>query len=382
LPRVLQLLEPPDGGVAEHVLQLARGLAAGGWEVELAGAQDSVLRQALADRGLPFHVLPFVHGYRKPTSDVRVLARLVPLLRRGHYDLVHCHSSKAGASGRVATGVCGVPAVYTAHGFAFKAGHPLLREALRLVERGLAPQARRIVCVSEDERRLAVASGLGGPERLRVIRNGCRACEPVTPDAALAALRAGGPLAAAVTVLRPEKGVDVFIDAVPLILECMPQARLAVVGSGPEEAALRERARGLEGEPRFRFLAYEPPVARHLRAIDVFVLASLREGLPISVLEAMACGVPQVATAVGGTPEAVTAETGLLVPPSDPAAVAEATVSLLRDPELRRRMAEASRRRHAERFTVERMVAETEALYREVLSNIRPRRARRAMPRR
>jgi glycosyltransferase involved in cell wall biosynthesis len=368
LPRILQLFEPPDGGVAEHVLQLALGLAERGWEVEVAGAADAVLWPAVAGRGVPLHLLPFVHGYRKPTSDVRVLSRLVPLLRRGRYDLVHCHSSKAGASGRVAAGLSGIPVIYTPHGFAFKAGHPLVRGAFRLIERALAPRARRIVCVSEDERRLAAAAGLAGDGRLRVIRNGCRACEAVEPDAALEALRAEGPLAATVTVLRPEKGVDVFLEAVPLILERMPEARLAVVGSGSEEAALRERARSLAGEPRFRFLAFEPPAARHLRAIDVFVMASLREGLPIGVLEAMACGVPQVATAVGGTPEAVTADTGVLVPPSDPAAVAEATVRLLRDPELRRRMAEASRRRHAQAFTVERMVGETEALYREVLS--------------
>jgi glycosyltransferase involved in cell wall biosynthesis len=323
---------------------------------------------AVAARGLPVHLLPFVHGYRKPVSDVRVLSQLVPLLRRERYDLVHCHSSKAGASGRVAAGLSRTPVIYSPHGFAFKAGHPLLRGAFRVIERVLAPRARRIVCVSDDERRLAESAGLAGGRRLRVIHNGCRACEPIEPDTALEALRAEGPLAATVTVLRPEKGVDVFIDAVPLILERMPEARLAVVGSGPEEAALRERARPLDDEPRFRFLAFEPPAARHLRAIDVFVLASLREGLPIGLLEAMACGVPQVATAVGGTPEAVTGDTGVLVPPSDPAAVAEATVTLLRDPELRRRMAEASRLRHAEAFTVERMVGETDALYREVLS--------------
>ena len=372
MPRVLQLLEPPDGGVAEHVLQLASGLAARGWEVEVAGTADSVLRPALAEQQLRFHLLPFVHGYRKPASDLRVLRRLVPLLRGGGFDLLHCHSSKAGASGRVAASLCHTPALYSPHGFAFKAGHRALREALRLVECGLAPRARCVVCVSEDERRVATTAGLAGRTQLQVIRNGCRACERAGPDAALDELRAAGPLAATVTVLRPEKGVDVFIDAVPLILERMPEARLAVIGSGSEEAALRERARGLATERRFRFLRFEPPVDRYLRAIDVFVLASLREGLPIGVLEAMACGVPQVATAVGGTPEAVTADTGLLVPPSDPVALAEATVSLLRDPDRRRRMSDASRRRHAERFTVERMVSETAALYRDVLSTIRP----------
>src|SRR4051812_30190962 len=321
---------------------------------------------AIEAAGLAIHRFPFVHGYRKPSSDARVLRRLVPFLRRERYDLVHCHSSKAGASGRVAAALARTPAVYSPHGFAFKAGHPLLRMSFRVIERALAPLTRRIVCVSEDERRLARQAGLGGGDRLRVVPNGCAPCEAGgEPDPALARLRRQGPLAATITVLRPEKGVDVFIDAVPLILELMPEARCAVVGSGPSEPELRARAEALAGEPRFAFLPFVGPAARHLCAIDVFVLASRREGMPIGLLEAMACGVPQVACAVGGTPEAVAGETGLLVPPADPRALAEATVALLRDPARRQALGAASRERHAARFTVERMVADTAAIYAE-----------------
>jgi glycosyltransferase involved in cell wall biosynthesis len=366
VPRVLQLFEPPDGGVARHVLDLALGLGEHGWEVELAGSRDAIVWPEVEAAGLRTHVLPFVHGYRDPGSDARVFRRLVPLLRRERYDLVHCHSSKAGASGRVAAALAGSPAVYTPHGFAFKAGHPLLRIAFAAIERGLAPRARRIICVSEDERRLARRMRLGGGDRLRVIHNGCAHVPGVPPDPRLIAHAAGHPLAAAVTVLRPEKGVDVFLDAVPLVLERMPEARLAVVGSGPSEPDLRARAAPLLADERFAFLSFEPPVERHLNAIDVFVLASRREGLPIGPLEAMACGVPQVATAVGGTPEAVTAETGVLVPPSDPDALADGIVALLRDPQRRERAAAASRARHAAEFDLRRTVAATAALYDEV----------------
>lgn len=364
MPRVLQLFEPPDGGVAQHVLALARGLGEHGWDVELAGPHDAAIWPQVEALGLTIHRLPFVHGYRRPSSDARVFARLVPLLRRGRYDLVHCHSSKAGASGRVAAALAGTPAIYTPHGFAFKAGHPLLRAAFTLIEWALAPAARRIVCVSADERALAARHRLGGRDRLCVVRNGTEPCpDGVEPDARLAALRDGGPLAAAITVLRPEKGVGVFLDAAPLVFARMPEARLAVVGSGPLEAELRRRASPLAGDPRFAFLPFTPPVARYLHATDVFVLASDREGLPLGVLEAMACGVPQVATAVGGTPEAVTDATGVLVPPGDPERLAEAIVSLLGNAERRRELSAASRERHATRFSVQRMVAETAALY-------------------
>jgi glycosyltransferase involved in cell wall biosynthesis len=369
MPTVLLLFEPPDGGVAQHVLALARGLGAHGWDVELAGAEDADIWPAVTALGLPVHRLPFVHGYRRPSSDARVLARLVPFLRRRRYDLVHCHSSKAGASGRVAALLSGTPAVYTPHGFAFKAGHPLLRIAFTVVERVLAPASRRILCVSADEGRLARRHRLGGHDRVRVIRNGTPPCAgDATPDAALAALRAEGPLATAITVLRPEKGVGVFLDAVPLVLERMPGARLALVGSGPMEAEVRERAAAFASDPRFAFLRFSPPAAGYLAATDLFVLASDREGLPLGVLEAMACGVPQVATAVGGTPEAVSSETGVLVPPRDPRRLADAIVDLLGDAPRRKAMAAASRIRHANCFTVERMIAETAAVYDEAVA--------------
>jgi glycosyltransferase involved in cell wall biosynthesis len=373
VPRVLQLFEPPDGGVAQHVLDLALGLGRRGWDVELAGAPDAAIWPQVEAAGLPVHLLPFAHGYRAPQSDVRVLRALVPLLRRERYDLVHCHSSKAGAGGRVAAALTGTPAVFSPHGFAFKAGHPVVRATFAGIERALAPAARRIICVSEDERRLAARHGLGGGGRLCVVPNGSAPVNgAVDVDPELAALREEGPLAAAITVLRPEKGVDVFLEAAPLVLSRMPEARLAVVGTGPAEDELRARAGALLADPRFRFLPFHAPAARHLQAVDVFVLASRREGMPISVLEAMACGVPQVATAVGGTPEAVTPETGLLVASPEPRPLADAIVELLRDPARRRALAAASRRRHAERFTVDRMVERTTAVYAEALDGRKP----------
>ena len=137
---------------------------------------------------------------------------------------------------------------------------------------------------------------------------------------------------------------------------------MVIVGDGPEAGALRAAA-----DARVVFMDFEGPSARYLRGLDVYVLPSDWEAFPIGLLEAQACGVPQVATDVGGTREALVPETGVLVPPGDPGALADAVIGLLRDPERRAAMAAASRARHAERFTVERMVAETAVVYDAVL---------------
>ena len=368
MPRVLLVFEPPDGGVAEHVLQLATRLPAEGVEVFVAGPVESLIYPALEEAGVPFERLPFGRSLR-PRPYGRALRRIRALARSGSYDLVHVHSSKAGALARVAGLGAGVPVVYTPHCFPFIGPQSRRRQVLSAAaEAVLARMTAAIVCVCEDERRQALALRVAPAARLHVIHNGSPPCEPVgESDRELAEWTEGGPSAACLTALRHQKGVDVFLRAAPRILEAVPQARLAVVGTGPEGDGLRAQAAELGLADSVRFFGFRPPAARQLAELDVFVLASRWEAFPISVLEAMACGVPQVATDVGGTAEAVQeGVTGRLCPPEDPEALAQATIALLESPERRQAMASASRARHGELFGVERMVAATAGLYRSL----------------
>lgn len=369
MPRCLLVFEPPDGGVAEHVRQLALELPAHGWEVEVAGPADAATYPALEHAGVPLTRLPIGRALR-PSPYARALAQLTRILRDRGPDVVHLHSSKAGAVGRVAARVAGVPAVYTPHCFAFIGPHGPGRAAgVAAVERALARLTGAIVCVAEAERAEALRRRIGGGEKLRVVHNGCADCTPEPePDPELEEFAAAGPLAACMTVLRPQKAVDTFLRAAPRVLREAPGARLAVIGDGPERKELERLAGELDVGERLRFFAFHPPAARQLASIDVFVLPSAWEAFPISVLEALACGVPQVATDVGGTSEAVAdGVTGLLCPPADPAALAGALGALLRDPGRREQMARASVQRHRERFGIERMIAGTVEVYDEVV---------------
>src|SRR4051794_929026 len=201
MARIALVCEPPDGGAAEHVAQLARGLPAHGHEAVLfapeafAPQADGVVR------------LPFRRDYAHPQDDARALLALVRALRG--FDLVHAHSSKAGVLARLAGWSVRRPVVYTPHGFGFVGE---MREARRVfapgVERLLAPPTAAIIGVCGFERDLARANGLR-PRLLAVVHNGSPSC----PDLDGRHVPAGRVVAGTVSALRRGKGVDVFLDA-------------------------------------------------------------------------------------------------------------------------------------------------------------------------
>jgi glycosyltransferase involved in cell wall biosynthesis len=371
MPRCLLVFEPPDGGVAAHVATLAQALVEHGWSPVVAGPSEAVVYPQLERAGVPIVRLPIGRALR-PLPYARALRDLIRLGHGGRFDLIHAHSSKAGVIARKAAWLTGTPSVYTPHCFGFVG--PVSRQrrvAATVVEAALGRVTDAIVCVADEERRVALTHHVAPAARLHVVHNGSPSCDGSAPPLpALADLAAGdGPVAGCVSVLRGQKGIDVFVRAAADVLARVPAASLAVVGDGELRAELEALAERLELGPRLRFVDFAPPSARALRGLDVFVLPSRWEAFPISVLEALACGVPQVATDVGGTSEAVVdGETGLLCPPDDPRALANAIVALLDDPVRRQTMGVASRERHQRRFTVAAMAAATVEVYAAALA--------------
>jgi glycosyltransferase involved in cell wall biosynthesis len=351
MPRVALVCEPPDGGVAEHVIRLVEQLPAHGYEPVLLVPPE--FKHATRN-----HItLPFRRDYGHPRQDARSLAQIVRTARS--VDLVHSHSAKAGVLGRLAAAIAGKPSVYTPHGFPFVGEMSETRRRFGVtVERALDKLTDAIVCVCEFERDLARAQELR-PKRLEVVHNGCPPC-PETDTIELA-----GPLVGAVSTYRRAKRLDILLDAWPAVQNAVPEANLIIAGEGPLEAELKAQAKPLDN---VHFVPFQPPAARYLKALDVYVLSSSWESFPIGPLEAMACGIPQVVSAVGGTRESVTPETGILVPPREPEPLAKAIIELLEDEPRRQAMGAASKRRHAEHFTVDRMVAGTAGVYDRVLN--------------
>jgi glycosyltransferase involved in cell wall biosynthesis len=359
--RILMVSQPTDGGVFQHVAQLCEGLAERGHQPIVA----CPLQQrppGLAAEVIRLDLVRAVH----PRADLHAVAAAVRLVRRLRPALVHAHSSKAGAVARLARpALPRTPLVYTPHGYAF-AGYferESERTRYRAVERALAPLASLVLCVCEAERRLA--AGIGSARRAHVVHNGIAVPPPGLPHPGLIALRERGPVIGLVTLLRPGKGIETLVDALPEVLDAHPDASVAIAGRGPDREQLMARAHERGVGAAVHLIGETAGPLPLLTGTDVFVSASWAESFPYNVLEAMAVGLPVVGTDVGGTAEAVAhGQTGLIVPPRDPQALAAAIRVLLDDPVRGRTLGQAGRRRVEERFSVRRMLDGTVDLYR------------------
>jgi glycosyltransferase involved in cell wall biosynthesis len=364
---VLQVLQPLDGGVARHVSDLTRGLRARGWAVEVAASADCTVLPELEAVHVPVHRLEIPRAPGR--ADLSAALELRRLDHRRGFDIIHAHSSKAGAVVRVVMRPR-ARVVYTPHCFAFaseefgRAG----RVAARLIEQGLVPRTGALVAVSRWEARKARGL-LGATARTTVIPNGTGPCQATLVDRELAAWKGDGPLAALVSKLRPQKDPLALVRAAAA-LERRGElsGRVALVGDGELEGAVRSEIERLGVTERVRLFPYRGESEAYLQAIDLLVVPSRWESLPIGVIEAMACGVPVLATAVGGLPELVRdGETGRLVPAGNPRALESELARLLANPDERARLGSAGRGRAQARFSIDGMVDATAALYRRLL---------------
>jgi glycosyltransferase involved in cell wall biosynthesis len=355
------------GGTEQVVLQLLAGLDRGRWRPVLLYYREPALEPLVAGAREIGVALRAVRPISRRSDVLGGLVPFVRALRAERAAVYHAHlpAPLSGKYGLIAAVLSGVPAVVaTAHLYTeVPAG---IRTELS--QRLAAVCINRYIAVSNEVAMRLRARFRVPARKVQVIHNGIdpsRYCR--LPDPRLrASLDAGTgrPIALCVARLDRQKGHRHLVEAAAAV----PDAVFVLAGEGEERAALEGQVRALGLVDRFRFLGHRADVPDLLAACDVLILPSLFEGLPLSVLEAMAAGKPVVATAVGGTDEAVVhGETGLLVPPADPAALAAAIRAILTDPAMAERLGMAGRARVQREFSVARMTAEVSAVYESLL---------------
>jgi glycosyltransferase involved in cell wall biosynthesis len=367
--RVLQLLAGCRvGGLERVALTLAERLGER-FDFRVVAYDDAwgPLRPAFDAAGAPVRALP-----RRPGVDLRYPLRLARILRREEIDVVHAHNRTAWFYATLASRLAGgVPVVLTSH------DRTAPRLGVRPLQRLCARATTRAVAVSDIGRRALLATEGFDPSRVVVVRNGAderRFRDGADRPAARRALRLpeDAEVVGTVARLHPEKNVPLVVRAFAAVAARRPRARLVVAGDGPELGTCEELARDLRVADRTRFLGERADVTGVLSALDVFALGSDSEGLPVALLEAMACGLPVVATDVGAVAEAVAdGTTGTLVPPRDPAAMARALESLLADPARREFLGGSGRARFSADLTAARMAEGYGRVYVDALQGAR-----------
>lgn len=359
--RILYVITELDVGGAEKALyELATRVSRHAFAPQVASLDGlGPIGEALRQGGVPVHPLA-----ARGKWDLRVLWRLRRLTREA--DIVHSFLFHANMAARIAAIGTGVTAVVASARVA---------ERSRPRRRSLECRTHRLVdaqvCVSTGVRDFYAAGGFPR-EKLVIIPNGVEVKRFAGRDPAFKerlGIAPATPLVATIGRLHEQKGIAGFIRAAASIGHTRPECRFLIVGSGPLEAELRALAKQFHVEGHLTFLGYCDDIPAVLRASDVFVLPSLWEGMPNAVLEAMAAGVPVVATRVEGTVDLIEHEqTGLLVMPRDIPGLVSSILRILDEPPLAARLGEAAQERVRAHFRLEAMVRRHEELYAELLA--------------
>lgn len=373
------------GGPALHVAYLTAGLGPRGYRTtlvagSLARGEDSMA--FVAERlGVPVVTIPELGREISFIRDAVAVIRLARLIRQERPQILHTHTAKAGAIGRVAAVLSGSARppiiVHTFHGHVLRGYFgPVRAGAFRLLERVLARVATALVAVSPEVRDDLVALGVAPKEKFAVIRLGIELEQRVAAsgDGRAETRRLMGVPPDCFLVgwtgrMTAVKRTDDVLLALERLRARGVDACLCMVGDGPDREEVERRAKELGVVRHCLFLGYQQDVAPFYAAFDALILPSGNEGTPVSAIEALAAGRPVVATRVGGVPDVVRdGEDGFLVEPAAVDDLADRLARLAADPALRDRMGAAGRERVLERYAVDRLIDDIDGLYRELLA--------------
>lgn len=379
--KVLHIITRLDlGGTFEDTLASVLNLDNSKYEVTLSSGPSTALSETLISRlkqgGVRFVEIKQLRRQINIISDSIALYRIYRLIKNEKYAIVHTHTSKAGALGRLAAHLAKVPIIIHApHGHIFYGYYGFFpTQLIILLEKSLASFTDRLITLTQLGKNDHIKFGIAPANKIVPIYSGIELDKfrqfniDIKKKKDQFHLPLDSNLISVIARLAPVKGHRYFLEAAVRIIEVIPKARFLLIGEGPLRKKLIEQVKRLGLTKEVVFFGGCEDIRPFLGISDIVVLPSLNEGMGRILLQAQACGKPVVATRVGGVPEVVRDnETGLLVPAGDAAALADAIIYLLKDKEKRRAISDQAKRWVDSKFSVEAMVKGIANLYQELI---------------
>jgi glycosyltransferase involved in cell wall biosynthesis len=367
------------GGPAIHAILLTRGLQNEQFSsvlvTGLEGPHEGSMRDLATRHGVEPRVLRELGREVSPLNDLRATLAMYRMIRSFRPHIVHTHMAKAGTAGRLAARLARVPiVVHTFHGHTFHSYWGPVKSAVFLqIERTLGAMTDRVIAVGDAQKADIASYGVAPLNKIITIPLGLEIEPMLDAEQHRGRLRAelgvsdGRRLVGIVARLVPIKAHEIFLEAAQTIRTAAPGTTFLIIGDGERRAELEALAQQLGIADATRFLGWRDDMREVYADLDVVTLCSNNEGSPVALIEALAAGRPVVSTRVGGVPNVVQdGESGLLVPPRDPAALAEGVLTLLRDPARAAELGQAGRRAVFPRHASGRLVQDVERLYLEL----------------
>lgn len=366
---IIHIAEAP-GGVERYLYMLLKKMDRNEYNNILVVSKRFNVK---AFKGISAKVIqiPMQHEIN-PGKDIRAIMYIRRIIRENKPDVVYCHSSKAGALGRIARIGFGCKCIYNAHGWAFEMRNSPLKRVMYLgIERILAPLSDRIVTISEHEKRIAIEKKVCKESKITRINNGIdiedqmKAMDRVPPDDFCPPKDAY--VIGMIGRITRQKSPEIFVQMAMLLKQRIPESYFVIVGDGDERKEIEELIKRNGLQESFYITGWIDQAAAYLKHFQQAVLLSRWEGFGLVLLEYMLAGLPIVATNVDAIPDICTKEVGKLVPVESAGAAADAVYELYLDPQRRQKLGCNGIRIAQEKYNIGRVVDQTQKLIDELL---------------
>lgn len=370
--KILQVIGGGEkGGSRSHIVELCKGLAQAGHTTEIICFMEDAVAASAREENIPLVVIPM-----KNIFDLRAVEKLKDYIRERQPDLVHTHGVRANFIGRLGGKAAGVPVVTTVHSSIYQDySTPLKKLLYHRIEKLTRKYTYRFIAVAGSLKKELEGDGISG-EKIDVVYNG------ISPDFVKEiqgpslkeelGVPEETPVIITIGRMEPVKNQEMFLKVCAFLKERGRAFHGVIVGDGPLSGSLKSSAATLGLEGRVSFLGFRKDIFRLLSGSDIFLLTSRMEGLPITLLEAMAAGIPVLVTNVGGMPEVMRlAKNGWTFEEGNVKECGEKVTVLLENPGLRRQMASLGQAALGKYFSHQAFMANTVAVYERVLGEVR-----------